>query len=291
MDPNPSPTPPELKDSRVEANTELSDIDQALREFHVMVRYALGEGLPIDGEARTLVAAVELAQDAAFQPAPSGKTVPADLVNQLMAAHSALVKIVAPATPKSLEATEPAPGWTGSLRRPILVGLMILIGLAAALGFIATSVVIIDHTSSSGENNINGPVGTGVFPAMPRSLVQDVAFVSSADPEKPSAVVSPNAHSWLKQLNWLFAAALGAVFYVLFTAHDYVKNRTFDPRYNGVYLIRFVLGVFAGLILANVAAAPLLNENQTFRNLGPAVIALLGGFSTEAVYQVLQRLS
>jgi hypothetical protein len=101
-------------------------------------------------------------------------------------------------------------------------------------------------------------------------------------------VLSPTYQAILERLNWLFSAALGAVFYVLFTALGYVKDRTYDPRYNSIYVIRFVLGVLAGLILAIV----LQNSfgGDTVRKLGPSVIALLGGFSTEAVYQVLQRL-
>ncbi len=163
----------------------------------------------------------------------------------LMAAHAALSKIVAPATPRSLEATEPAPGRLGFLRRPPLIMWMIIIALASAIGFVATSILY------------------------------------------PPSGKDPSAG---ETLNWCFAAALGAVFYVLFTAHGYVKDRTFDPRYNAVYLIRFVLGVLSGLILAIVAGSRLLSSNTTVANLGPPVIALLGGFSTEAVYQILQRL-
>ncbi|HVZ17630.1 MAG TPA: hypothetical protein VG897_10965 [Terriglobales bacterium] len=35
-------------------------------------------------------------------------------------------------------------------------------------------------------------------------------------------------------VSWVSGAGLGAAFYGLFTAHDYVKRRTFDPRYNSV---------------------------------------------------------
>jgi hypothetical protein len=91
--------------------------------------------------------------------------------------------------------------------------------------------------------------------------------------------------------NWLFAAALGAVFYVLFTVHQYVKDRTFDPRYNTVYLIRFVLGVLSGLIMAALIGPSFFaKDSSQIASLGPGVLALLGGFSTEAVYQILQRM-
>lgn len=104
----------------------------------------------------------------------------------------------------------------------------------------------------------------------------------------PTADLSPTTQAILERLNWLFSAALGAVFYVLFTALNYVKNRTYDPQYNSIYVIRFVLGVLAGLILAIV----MQNDfgGVTAKKFGPSVLALLGGFSTEAVYQILQRL-
>ncbi len=88
-------------------------------------------------------------------------------------------------------------------------------------------------------------------------------------------------------VSWVSGAGLGAAFYGLFTAHDYVKRRTFDPRYNSVYMIRFVLGIISGIILANL---PLFDKDGTLKSLGEGIIALLGGFSAEAVYQILQRL-
>ena len=95
----------------------------------------------------------------------------------------------------------------------------------------------------------------------------------------------------MKQLNWISAAALGAVFYVLFTVHEYVQKRTFDPQFTSLYLIRFVLGILSGTILANVmAGSALLGKAPQAHSLASPIIALLGGFSTEGVYQVLQRL-
>jgi hypothetical protein len=82
---------------------------------------------------------------------------------------------------------------------------------------------------------------------------------------------------------------LGAAFYVLFQAQEYVTKRTFDPQYNSVYVIRLVLGILAGFILAYVTQSTGLLKGQ-LKDYGPPVIALLGGFSTDAVNQVLQRL-
>jgi len=221
------------------------EVRQALDEFELMLHYALAEGLDLDETTRDTVATVQqtliairnLAEGAAL-PEP-GMLI---FVGQLMAAHSALARIIAPATPLSLAATEPTERL-GYLGNPPLIMWMIFIAMVSAVGFVVTSVVF-------GTTN-TGAVG--------------------------------------QKLNWCFAASLGAVFYVLFTALNYVKDRTFDPRYNSIYVIRFVLGVLAGLILAIILGAPLFKNSSTISSLGPAVIALVGGFSTEAVYQVLQR--
>lgn len=213
-----------------------SSLDRARSEFNMMLRYVLSEGLVIDDKTRSLIAQLQQEPEAPH-------------FDTLMEAHGALSKIIAPATPLSLEATEPAPGWFGSLKRPPLVRAMIVIAVIAALGFVYTSL------------------------------------------ETQNLIVA--------RLNWTFAAALGAVFYVLFTVHGYVKDRTFDPRYNSLYVIRFCLGVLAGLILAIVLENWLLSNNTAntnstngfdIRSVGAAVIALLGGFSAEAVYQILQRM-
>ena len=221
------------------------EVKQALDEFELMLRYALAEGLDLDETTLAKIAAVQQ-KLIAIRNLPEGAGPDQemlDFVKQLMDAHAALSRIIAPATPLSLAATEPT-GRLGYLGNPPLIKWMILIAVAAAIGFVVTSVLY-------GPNS-----------------------VSSAG----------------QKANWCFAAALGAVFYVLFTALNYVKDRTFDPRYNSIYVIRFVLGVLAGLILAIVFGAPLFNKNPTVSGLGPAVIALVGGFSTEAVYQVLQRI-
>jgi hypothetical protein len=215
-----------------------SYLEQISSEYRQMLRYSLAEGLAMDDQTRIAISAIPQVPDMSN-------------LGDLLVAHLALSKLIAPATPRSLEATEPARGaLMGSLRRPPLIMWMIIIGIVAAAGFVITEIFIGQATETA---------------------------------------VTGNNYA-LERLNWCFAAALGAVFYVLFTAHGYVKDRTFDPRYNSVYIIRFVLGLLSGLILATVLGAKLFAGKTGVNELGPSVIALLGGFSSEAVYQILQRL-
>lgn len=100
------------------------------------------------------------------------------------------------------------------------------------------------------------------------------------------------------------AAVLGSAFYSLYTASNYLRHRTFDPQYNQIYMIRFGLGILAGFILGLFAPDLLMNvDTKTVSattdgssnsgtgvaNVGAMTFALVGGFSAEAVAQILKR--
>ena len=90
----------------------------------------------------------------------------------------------------------------------------------------------------------------------------------------------------------LGASGLGSTFYSLYTATKYLRERTFDPKYNQVYAIRFALGIFAGFILGHFGPQLLdAAEQDPQKSIGPPLLALVGGFSAEAVAQILQRVA
>ena len=80
------------------------------------------------------------------------------------------------------------------------------------------------------------------------------------------------------------AAVLGAGFYSLFTGYQYISNRTYDPGYNIIYLVRFFLGIVSGMVLAsiNIGLPPQYNA---------ITLGLVGGYSAEAVNQILLRVT
>jgi hypothetical protein len=93
--------------------------------------------------------------------------------------------------------------------------------------------------------------------------------------------------------NWVCGAGLGASFYVLTKAQPYLQNRSYDPKYNNTYICRFVIGVVAGVILARIGNVIITGDKSgtMVSNLGPGVIAIIGGYSAEAVQLILQRLA
>lgn len=93
---------------------------------------------------------------------------------------------------------------------------------------------------------------------------------------------------FLSFLNSIFGAGLGAAFYILIRTQKYLVNRSFDPKYNNVYLARFATGVVSGFLLSIFIKDHLPGGNLA--KLTPGMIAILGGFSAEAVEQILQRM-
>ncbi|HSU13123.1 hypothetical protein [Longimicrobium sp.] len=86
---------------------------------------------------------------------------------------------------------------------------------------------------------------------------------------------------------WVSAAAMGASFAMLMQVSDYIVKRTYDPKHEPGYWIRFLLGIMAGLILAALIPVP---KDSTFAELGKPTLAMLGGFSASAVYRILMRM-
>lgn len=100
---------------------------------------------------------------------------------------------------------------------------------------------------------------------------------------------------WLgaEALTLLGAATLGSAFYALASASKYLRKGVYDPRFSRTYVIRFGLGVFSGFILGEFGPTLLsfVDAEGELLAVGPAVLALIGGFSAEAVGQLLQRIS
>lgn len=83
---------------------------------------------------------------------------------------------------------------------------------------------------------------------------------------------------------YIAAAGIGACIYNLFTIYRHKNNGTYNPKYNQTYWIRFVIGIVAGYLLAEVVSIN-IHENT----LGKPFLAMLGGFSSDAVEWILIR--
>lgn len=95
----------------------------------------------------------------------------------------------------------------------------------------------------------------------------------------------------------LSAAAIGASFAALFKANAYVTAGSYDPKYESSYWVRFVVGLISGIILTQLipvdiseVAKAANTGGQTSHAALRITMALVGGFSANLVYQILQRI-
>lgn len=86
----------------------------------------------------------------------------------------------------------------------------------------------------------------------------------------------------LNEAFFLSAAGIGASFAALFQVNRFVAKGTYDPKYDTSYWTRFILGLIAGMVLAELVPV----EGSFSRPL----LALVGGFSASVVYRVLTRI-
>lgn len=216
----------------------------------------------------------------------SGKRVPASLVGSvetaltapagtadlaaLAGAHERLAKLVAPATPQALVLFADEEGkQRGLLRLPgpvRLVRRMSLAALVSVLLFIASSLSPrVSHESGD------------VLDSFGWDLLANEVF-------------------------WLASAGVGASFAMLFQVNEFIVDRSYDPKYESSYWIKFLIGVIAGFILvalipldglegaAGAAGATGDEAARRTQALARPTLAMLGGFSASAVYRILNRL-
>jgi hypothetical protein len=237
----PHPVPVQATEAGVpNAGLELgphSLIDELRENCDAMARHALASGIPVPAN---VLAVAERAR--AGDPG-------VDLRN-LVRAHDRLLRLVAPATPRTIRLLDDKPtGWLGILGpvrliRHMVVAVVIL--LAVFIGLASTQWI----------NATSGDILTSDGDA---ALANEVFFLA--------------------------AGGIGAAFAALFRAYHYIAEGTYDPKYESSYWIRFILGLMAGVLLP--ALVPISSDASPVTR---PVLALIGGFSAGLVYTILQRL-
>lgn len=253
---------------------------QLCEESRAMAKYALSNGLTVPADTLQALDAFALhgCADNAEPPAAI------DLA-PLIAAHQALCNIVKPALPGTLrllgQEQESKSPWLIFGPLPIIRYMMIA-GLLSLVLFISLA---LSHNVAEGAGNILKSNGL--------ELLENLLF-------------------------FLAAAGLGASFAALYKASSYIAQGNFDTTYNSSYWIRFCLGLISGLVLSvmvsdnvltmpavasggagalgaasGTASAPTL-AGSSGNFFDPAFIrpllAMLGGFSADLLYTILNRL-
>lgn len=112
------------------------------------------------------------------------------------------------------------------------------------------------------------------------------------DPRYGNIFTSSGWPLFVNELFFLSAAAVGASFSGLLQMNKELAAGSFAPAAQASYWVRFVLGLVAGLLLATVlrlgAVAP--EHGGTQIHFQAAALALMGGFSSNLVQRIAQRL-
>ncbi|WP_299769838.1 hypothetical protein [uncultured Dokdonia sp.] len=196
----------------------------------------------------------------------NGITINTDVVNliqdcsvdNLVNAHNMLCENIAPATPKSI-------AYTKRLRKdttkkslfsklPLVRNLIVL-----SLIFLATFII----TGSSEDVN-NASLDLGVMNNHGKSLLLNLAYLSSI-------------------------SGLGVLFYLLKNVSTSVKNGNLVPEDTIYYIALIVLGVISGLIMSEILNF-YTKDPDNINLFNKSVLALIGGFSSDAIFTVLQGL-
>ncbi len=222
-------------------------------------------------------------------------------LEKVLKLHEQLAALIVPATPHSLAATEFSLKRLRHNRRPLMTWVLFGFFIAmAGLGLRCYIRVSWELAAYSAERE--QAVNAGQDPNSPeenaapdtdandaKSEFSQTNDASEPESETEQGTLGVATLAKLTQQSYLCAALLGAAFSALFTMQHYIRNRSFETNYAYVYLVRFTVGVVAGVILANFGRG-LFDGVGTISKLGPSGIALLGGYSAEAVRQILDRL-
>ncbi|WP_299894511.1 hypothetical protein [uncultured Aquimarina sp.] len=177
-------------------------------------------------------------------------------VDDLINAHNLLCKNVAPATPKSIEfirkIREQGKGKNFLSKLPILRNL-VLLSLIFLVAFIVTGI--------SPEVN-NDSLDKGIMENQGISLLLNLGFLTSI-------------------------SGLGVLFYLLKNASTAVKNGTLVPEDTIYYAALIILGIIAGIISSEIISF-YQEDGKNINLFNKSLLALIGGFSSDAIFSILQ---
>ena len=124
-------------------------------------------------------------------------------------------------------------------------------------------------------------------------LVAYVSFGQTKDVNNSSldeGVLNNDGLSLLLNLGFLSSiAGLGVLFHLLKKVSSDVLNSTLVPEETINYAAQILLGIMSGLIISEMTV--LYSDNPNDINLfNKSVLALIGGFSADAIFSVLEGL-
>lgn len=229
-----------------------SFVEEIVVQCRALLKYSLEKGLVLEHDQ------VYLLESKTFN----------GTMEQLLDLYNYLVALVKPANPKTIwvmEKCEDDPKW---LR---MLGPLPVVRQFTALAIISLLVLI--ATSLSPLVSVN---------TIQLSMLQ--------------------GHGWEQVYRLMFllaCASVGGSFYALFKINSYLCSETFIVALSHTYWNRYVLGLVSGLMLSELFVGMVDPTTTTSSDADPLnsvgyllkpILAILGGFSADLVYRVLNRL-
>ena len=194
-----------------------------------------------------------------------GKEVPEEIANllcskelsQLLAVHTQLCKVISPATPETIRFVSSHHQKKAKYMffSPIpLVRYFIIIAIIAIISLIGSGL-------SAEVNTIT--LSKGILNNSGMSLLKNLIFLCSA-------------------------ALIGVVFFLLSKLTKEVKEATLSKDDTTYYWAMLIMGMLSGLILSEVIVLNQASLEEQSIEMNRLLFALLGGFSSEVVYGILQ---
>ncbi|KZN57768.1 hypothetical protein [Pseudoalteromonas luteoviolacea] len=238
-------------------------ISHLLIECDVMIRYASGQGKTIPSYMPNTVYQLQRKQDVI---AADGASVDGGIgfyeheLSELTKCHKELSVLVYPAKPLTLaimDKESASVGWIRFLGPVKLVRHMSVLAI-----FFLFSIIGLSISPEVNQKTIN----EGLFNSEGKTLL-------------------------LNQLFLLCCAGLGATFACLHKFRNYIRQCNYDPKFDSTYWSMVIMGFMAGLMIAElIPTADLAQNNPTISDFHKPLAALLGGFSADVIYSVLNRL-
>ncbi len=246
---------------------------QLLVECEAMAKYAFASGQEVPGTVMEVLGAFSIENMRAIEPSEESKS--KDVIHknhtkvnekilqnpshislkQLGLVHNRLAALVKPATPGAILFMERESARRGLWR---FLGAVPLVRRMMAAAILSLTALIAISLSPYVDGHVNWAAENGL-----RLLIEEMFLLS--------------------------AAGIGASFAALFKMSSYITRKTFDPKYDTSYWMKFVLGLVSGMILALLIPIE-VQEGSAVGDFTKPLLAMLGGFSAEVVYRILKRL-
>lgn len=178
-------------------------------------------------------------------------------IDDLIKAHNAMCKNVAPATPKSIAFTREvrAKGENKSIFNKIpLVRNLIILAIIFLIAYVCIGLSPDVNNESLDDGVLNGE-GLKLFLNM----------------------------SYLVSIS-----GLGVLFHLLKKVSTSVLKSTLVPEESVNYIAQILLGIIAGLLLSEILSDYLIKDPTADNLLSRSILALIGGFSSDAIFSVLE---